>query len=105
MQKRADDAALSEGPPAGPDSVARMLDVIRTSSSAPAYVETGDSVLYVLKLSGAGAGVTGLLTEFLATGIARAVGLSVPETRPLFLPKDFPWQVGTDEFDDVVRRS
>src|SRR5215208_3842327 len=87
------------------DRVVRMLDVIRTGSSAPAYVETSDGALYVLKLSGAGAGARGLLTEFLATGIARAIGLPVPATRPLFLPEDFPWQVGTDEFDDMVRRS
>jgi hypothetical protein len=105
MQKRLKGTAWREGRPTGPDEVVRMLDVIRTSSSAPAYVETGDGALYVLKLSGAGAGARGLLTEFLATEIARSVGLPVPATRPLFLPEDFPWQVGTDEFDDMVRRS
>jgi hypothetical protein len=82
-----------------------MLDVIRSSSSAPALVETGEGARYVLKFSGAGAGAYGLLTEFLATEIARSMGLAVPPTRPLFLSRNFPWQVGTDEFDDTVRRS
>jgi hypothetical protein len=105
MQKPLSHQAWSKGVAIAPDRVARMLDVIRTGSSAPAYVEAGDGALYILKLAGAGAGTRGLLTEFLATGIARAIGLAVPSTRPLFLPEDFPWQVGTDEFDDMVRRS
>jgi hypothetical protein len=86
-------------------SVARMLAVIRTSSSAPAIVENGEGTRFVLKLVGSGAGPRGLLTEFLGTAIASAAGLPVPEPHPLLLAPDFPWQVGTDEFDDVVRRS
>jgi hypothetical protein len=105
MQKRPSDIPSNDTVVTAPARVARMLDVIRTSSSAPAYVEAGDGARYVLKLGGAGAGERGLLTEFLAIGIARAIGLSVPSTRPLFLPGDFPWQIGTDEFDDTVRRS
>ena len=62
--------AVGGAPRTAGNTVARMLDVIRTSSSAPAYIEAGDGALYILKLSGAGAGERGLLTEFLATGLA-----------------------------------
>lgn len=89
----------------GPGTVVRMHEVIRTSSSSPARVETRDGNQYVLKFAGSGAGPRGLLTEFLAIGIARCVGLSVPLARALLLPDPFPWQVGTDEFDDMVQRS
>ncbi len=100
----------SEGPggterPSNAETIAQLHEVIRTGSSSPAYVETGDGERFVLKLAGAGAGRRGLLTEFLANGIAERVGLSVPPARPLFLPENFPWQVGTDEFDDLVQRS
>lgn len=37
--------------------------------------------------------------------MAQALGVPVPLANPLFLPPDFPWQVGTDEFDDLVKRS
>jgi hypothetical protein len=29
----------------------------------------------------------------------------VPPARPLFLPEGLPWQIGTDEFDDLIQRS
>ena len=91
--------------PSSGETIARLHEVIRTGSSSPAIVETGDGERFVLKLAGAGAGRLGLLTEFLANGIAECVGLRVAPARPLFLPKNFPWQIGTDEFDDLVKRS
>ena len=71
MQRSFKDRIWGAAEPTGQNTVARMLDVIRTSSSAPALVETGEGARYVLKFSGAGAGAYGLLTEFLATEIAR----------------------------------
>lgn len=91
--------------PDGGETIVRMHEVIRTSSSSPAVVETRSGELFVLKLAGGGAGRRGLLTEFLATGIAGSVGLSAPSAQPLRLPQDFPWQIGTDEFDDMLQRS
>ena len=58
-----------------------------------------------MKFSGAGSGPFGLLTEFVALGIARALGAPVPEARPVWLREDFPWQAGTDEFDAMLQRS
>ncbi len=86
-------------------TVARMLDLKRSGSTTPAVVETRTGAPFLLKFSAAGQGVRGLLTEFLATRIAGVLGCRVPPVRPLWLPADFPWQIGTDEFDDMVRRS
>lgn len=59
----------------------------------------------MLKFTGAGPGPFGLLTEFLAIGIARALGAPAPPARPLWLPPGFPWMAGTDEFDSMLQRS
>ena len=59
-----------------------------------------------MKFAGAGPGPFGLLTEFLALGIARAPSARrcrPPE--PLWLPQGFPWLAGTDEFDAMLQRS
>eukprot|EP01034_Spumella_vulgaris_P008011 gene8011-10202_t len=45
----------------------------------PAIVEGDDLGTYVLKFRGAGQGVRALLAEMIAGGIARALGLPVPE--------------------------
>ena len=86
-------------------TISRLHRVIRTGSSSPALAETADEKLFVVKFSGAGGGARGLLTEYLATGLAAALGLAVPPAKPLWLAKKFPWQIGTDEFDDLVQRS
>ena len=105
MQKHLSEDCWAVERPSGGETIVRMHEVIRTSSSSPATVETRAGDFFVLKLAGGGAGPRGLLAEFLASGIARCVGLSVPSARPLFLPEDFPWQIGTDEFDDMLQRS
>lgn len=85
--------------------VATVLSVFRDASTSPAHVTTADGAHWVLKFAGAGPGPTGLLTEFLALGIAAAFGAPVPSTRPLWLPQGFPWMAGTDEFDAMLQRS
>lgn len=91
--------------PAPAETVARVLAVLPQASTSPAVAETADGALWVLKFSGAGPGPFGLLTEFLALGIARAFGAPVPAARPLWLPAGFPWMAGTDEFDAMLQRS
>ena len=85
--------------------MARLLAVLPQASTSPAVAETVDGTRWVLKFSGAGPGPFGLLTEYLALGIARAFGAPVPAARPLYLPAGFPWMVGTDEFDAMLQRS
>jgi hypothetical protein len=84
--------------------VARVLQVLRGSTS-PALAETEDGALFVLKFSGAGPGPKGLLIEFIATRMVRALGVHAPEPCVLRLPDGFPWQAGTDEFDAMLQRS
>lgn len=91
--------------PAPGETVARVLAVLPRASTSPALVETADCARWVLKFSGAGPGPFGLLTEYLALGIARAFAAPVPAARPLFLPEGFPWMAGTDEFDAMLQRS
>lgn len=87
------------------ETVAVIHRVLASGSSFPSVVETNTGRPYVLKLSGAGAGRRALATEFLALKIARNLGLAVPDARVLDLPRDFPWQTGTDEFHEAVQRS
>jgi hypothetical protein len=58
-----------------------------------------------MKLSGVGQGPSGLASEFIATRLARLLGLNVPHAEPIMLPATLPWQTGTDEFFDALRRS
>ncbi|MBI1185735.1 MAG: hypothetical protein GC206_00070 [Alphaproteobacteria bacterium] len=82
-----------------------LLEVFRTGSGAPARARLSSGEEAVLKFSGAGGGPRALLTEFIALRVAREFGVAAPAAYPVWLPEDFPWQTGTDEFDDVVRRS
>jgi len=95
-------------PPAtvAPDAtVARVLAVFPAASTTPALIETAAGAPAVLKFAGAGPGPFGLLTELIALAIAARLGAPVPAAGPLWLPPGLPWQVGTDEFDDMLRRS
>ncbi len=87
------------------ESVAVIHRVLASGSSFPSVVETGTGRQYVLKLSGAGSGRRALATEYLALKIAGHFGLTVPDALVIDLPRDFPWQTGTDEFYEAVQRS
>ena len=87
------------------ETVAVIHRVLANGSSFPSVVETGAGRVYVLKLSGAGPGRRALATEHLALKVARNLGLAVPDARVIDLPRDFPWQTGTDEFYEAVQRS
>ncbi len=87
------------------ETVAVIHRVLASGSSFPSVVETSAGHRYVLKLSGAGPGKRALATEYLALKIARHLGLNVPDAQVIDLPRDFPWQTGTDEFYEAVQRS
>jgi hypothetical protein len=88
-----------------PETVAVIHRVLASGSSFPSVVETSAGELYVLKLAGAGSGRRALATEYLALKIAGHLGLTVPGAHVIDLPRDFPWQTGTDEFYEAVQRS
>lgn len=87
------------------ETVAVIHRVLASGSSFPSVAESTTGRRYVLKLSGAGPGKRALATEFVALRLAKHLGLAVPDARVLDLPRDFPWQTGTDEFYEAVQRS
>ena len=77
----------------------RYVTPLREGGSLPAIVEADDSGLYVVKFRGAGQGVKALVAEVIAAGIARALGLLVPEVVLI----DVPAELGRNEPDDEIR--
>lgn len=60
-------------------SATRYVTPLREGGSMPAVVEADDEGMYVLKFRGAGQGAKALVAELVAGGIARALGLPIPE--------------------------
>lgn len=87
------------------ETVAVIERVLSGGSSSPSLVTTEGGRQYVLKLSGAGPGGRALATEFVALNVARRIGLKVPDAVVLTLPRELPWQTGTDEFYEALQRS
>jgi hypothetical protein len=88
-----------------PETVAAIHRVLTHGSSFPSVVETTTGRQLVLKLSGAGPGGGALAMEFVALMLAGDLGLHVPKAELLDLPRDLPWQAGTDEFYEALQRS
>jgi hypothetical protein len=88
-----------------PETIAAIHRVLTRGSSFPSVVETTTGRRYVMKLAGAGPGKRALATEFVALKLARHLQLNVPDAQVLDLPRDLPWQAGTDEFYEAVQRS
>jgi len=59
--------------------VTRYVTPLREGGSLPGIVEADDLGTYVLKFRGAGQGAKALVAEVIAGGIARALGLRLPE--------------------------
>jgi hypothetical protein len=57
----------------------RYVTPLREGGSLPGLVEADDLGTYVVKFTGAGQGVKALVAEIVAGGIARGLGLRVPE--------------------------
>lgn len=87
------------------NALAALTHVYTRASTSPARGRTRDGSEWVIKFKGAGPGPVGLLTEFVALRVARAMKLHVPAASPVYLPSAFPWMLGTDEFDGIVQRS
>lgn len=76
----------------------RYLQPLREGGSLPAVVETEDG-LYVVKFRGAGQGPRALIAELVVGGIARALGLPVPDLALVEVEPPF----GADEPDPEIR--
>lgn len=71
----------------------------------PAVVEADDQGMYVLKFRGAGQGPKALVAELIAGGVARALGLPVPEIVLAELDPDLARTEGDPEIQHLIRAS
>lgn len=71
----------------------------------PAIVEADDLGLYVLKFRGAGQGVRALMAELIAGGMARALGLPVPDIVLALLDTGLAQTEPDPEIQDLIRAS
>lgn len=85
--------------------VERYVTPLREGGSMPAIVETDDLGTYVLKFRGAGQGVRALMAEIISGGMARALGLPVPEIVLLHLNGDLSRTESDPEIQDLIRAS
>jgi len=86
-------------------TVNRYVTPLREGGSMPAIVEGDDLGTYVLKFRGAGQGVRALLAEMIAGGIARALGLPVPEIVLAQLDTALAQTEPDPEIQDLIRAS
>ena len=85
--------------------VERYVTPLREGGSMPAIVEADDLGTYVLKFRGAGQGVRALIAEIISGGIARALGLPVPEIVLVQLNGDLSRTESDPEIQDLIRAS
>jgi hypothetical protein len=86
-------------------TVNRYVTPLREGGSMPAIVEGDDLGVYVLKFRGAGQGVRALMAEIIAGGMARALGLPVPEIVLAQLDTALAQTEPDPEIQDLVRAS
>jgi hypothetical protein len=83
----------------------RYVTPLREGGSMPAVIEADDQGMYVLKFRGAGQGPKALIAELVAGGIARALGLPVPEIVLAELDPDLARTEGDPEIQHLIRAS
>jgi hypothetical protein len=86
-------------------TITRYVTPLREGGSMPAVVEGDDLGVYVLKFRGAGQGVRALLAEIIAGGVARALGLPVPEIVLAELDPALAQTEPDPEIQDLIRAS
>ena len=83
----------------------RYVTPLREGGSLPGLVEADDLGTYVAKFSGAGQGVKALVAEVVAGGIARRLGLRVPELVVLELDPVIARSEPDQEVQELLARS
>ena len=81
------------------------LTPLREGGSLPAIVGTDRPGLFAVKFRGAGQGVRALAAEALASGIAQALGLPLPEPAFVTLQEEFGLNEPDPEIQDILRAS
>jgi hypothetical protein len=84
----------------------RYVQPLREGGSLPAVVDTADDGgLWVVKFRGAGQGARVLIAELVVGGLARAMGLPVPDLALVDLPAEFGRMERDSEIQELLRRS
>lgn len=83
----------------------RYITPLREGGSLPAIVEADDDGMYVLKFRGAGQGARALVAEVIAGGIARHLGLPIPEMVLVDLDPELARTEPDPEIQDLIRAS
>jgi hypothetical protein len=86
-------------------AAARYVTPLREGGSLPAIVEADDDGMYVLKFRGAGQGARALVAETIAGGIARRLGLPMPELVFIELDAELARTEPDPEIQDLIRAS
>lgn len=85
--------------------VTRYVTPLREGGSLPGIVEGADLGTYVCKFRGAGQGVRVLVAEVIASGVARALGISTPRLVELDLDGAIARYEADEEVQDLLRAS
>ena len=83
----------------------RYVTPLREGGSMPAVVEADDDGLYVLKFRGAGQGPKALVAEVIAGGLARTLGLPMPDLALMDLDAELARTEGDPEIQDLIKAS
>jgi hypothetical protein len=83
----------------------RYLGAVATSSSRPLRVASADGRTWLLKLRSSGHGVKALVAEILTNGLARALGLDVPDLAIVHLDGPALDAVPGDELREAAEAS
>ena len=83
----------------------RYITPLREGGSLPAIVDADDGGQYVVKFRGAGQGPKALIAEALAAGLARVLGLPVPQPAVISLAEGFGMGEPDAEIQDLLRGS
>lgn len=83
----------------------RYVTPLREGGSLPGIVEAADLGTYVMKFTGAGQGPRALVAEVVVAGVARAIGLRVPELVGLWLDPEIARYESDQEVQELLTAS
>lgn len=96
---------MTPPPPLPTHLATRYVQPLREGGSLPAVVDTEDGGLWVVKFRGAGQGARVLIAELVVGGVARALGLPVPDLAIVELPEEFGRMERDPEIQELLRKS
>ena len=83
----------------------RYVTPLREGGSLPGIVEADDDGTYVMKFRGAGQGLKVLVAEVLVAGLARAIGVPVPDLALIRLDERIAKYEADEEVQDLLTAS